>query len=99
MNNEQIRIWDHLVANALGMDNAIHINDIASSLGIPDKGTNNDDVRNWITEMVIKYKKPIGTCPNGAFVLLNDIEREAAAQFVERNNRANAVRNNGNYTP
>lgn len=81
------------------MNRAIHINDIAVALGIPDKGTNNDDVRNWITDMVVKHKKPIGTCPNGAFLILNDIERETAAQFVARNNRANAVRNNGNYIP
>lgn len=99
MNQEQQRIWDYLVANALGKNNAIPISDIAVALGIPPKGTNNDDVRAWIKDMVIYHGKQIGTLKSGAFVILNDTEREEAAQFVERENRADSVRNNGNYTP
>ncbi len=97
MTNEQIAIWKYLKENALGLNNAKHISEIASAFGVPAFGTNNDNVRNWIKELVIKFKKPIGTSKKGAFVILNDIEKEKAAKFVERNNRANAVRNNGIY--
>lgn len=99
MNQEQKLIWTYLVAHALGINNAVHINVIATAIGVPPKGTNNDDVRNWIKDMVIRHGRQIGTCENGAFIILNDVERESAAQFVDRNNRANAVRSNGNYIP
>lgn len=98
MNNEQQLIWDYLVQNALGKINAKAISEIAQAIGVPPKGTNNDDVRGWIKDMVIHHGKPIGTLKIGAFIILNDTEREEAAQFVERENRADAVRGNGNYT-
>jgi hypothetical protein len=99
MNNEQQLIWDYLVQNALGKVNAKAISDIANAIEVPPKGTNNDDVRAWITDMVINYQKPIGTLTIGAFIILDDAEREEAAKFVERNNKADAIRSNGNYTP
>ncbi|HRJ76784.1 MAG TPA: hypothetical protein PLZ12_20245 [Saprospiraceae bacterium] len=99
MTIEQERIWQYLVENALGIANVINIEDIARALEISPHGTNNDDVRGWIKDMVIQHGKPIGTCKNGAFIILNDDEREVAAKFVERNNRADAVRRNGNYIP
>jgi hypothetical protein len=99
MTTEQERIWQYLVENALGIANAIKIEDIATAIGVSPHGTNNDDVRGWIKDMVVRHSKPIGTCKNGAFIILNDDEREIAAKFVERNNRANAVRRNGNYIP
>lgn len=73
--------------------------DLAIAIGIPPYGTNNDNVRHWIEDMVIHHKKPIGTYLKGVFLILNDEEREIAAKFLERNNRANAVRINGNYIP
>ncbi|HNY52993.1 MAG TPA: hypothetical protein PK727_08035 [Bacteroidales bacterium] len=99
MTPEQQRIWDYMTCNALGIGNAKKIREIASSIGVPPRGTNNDDVRNWINRMVVDLCLPIGTCRNGAFIILNDDEREIAAQFVARENRADAVRRNGNYTP
>ena len=96
---EQIRIWDYLVANAQGMNHAIHIADIAQEVGILPNGTNNDNVRRWIKQMVIKYGRPIGTCPNGAFIILTNIESEEAARFVERRTVADAIRENGSYIP
>lgn len=98
MNAEQNRIWDYLIKNALGMGNVKNISTIATNIGVPPKGTNNDDVRNWIKEMVTDYGKPIGTCSRGVFIILNDKEREEAAKYVERENRADAVRKNGNYS-
>ncbi len=99
MKRQQELIWDYLVKNALGENNAINISVVADDLGIPPNGTNNDNVRNWIKDMVVKYQKPIGTCHSGAFVILTDEERERAARFLELNIRADSVRNNGNYTP
>lgn len=99
MNTEQQHIWDYLVANALGKNNAKPINKIAEDLGIPPKGTNNDDVRGWIKDMVINHGKPIGTLKTGAFIILTEAEKEEAAQFLERNTAANALRRNQIYTP
>jgi hypothetical protein len=97
MTPEQIRIWDYLVANAQGMNRAIHIADLAQAIAEPPYGTNNDNVRGWIKQMVLKHRKPIGTCRNGAFIILTDIEREEAARFVERRTVADAIRENGNF--
>jgi hypothetical protein len=49
--------------------------------------------------MVLNYRRPFGTCPNGAFIILTDIEREETARFVERRTVADAIRENGNYIP
>ncbi|OIP03879.1 MAG: hypothetical protein AUJ97_03675 [Bacteroidetes bacterium CG2_30_32_10] len=99
MNEEQHSIWDYLVANAQGMNNAKHIGDIAEAIGQQPYGTNNDNVRIWIKDMVLNHSSQIGTCHNGAFIILTDSEREEAALFLERNYVADAVRRNGNYIP
>lgn len=99
MTPEQIGIWNFLVANAQGMNQAIHISKIAQEIGVPPNGTNNDNVRRWIKQMVLNHGRPIGTCPKGAFIILTDIEREEAARFVERRTVADAIRENGNYIP
>ena len=99
MNNDQQRIWDYLIINALGKANAKHIEVIANELGFPPHGTNNDDVRGLIKDMVMNHGRQIGTHTTGAFVILNDQEREEAARYVERRNRARSVRENGNYIP
>ena len=99
MTSEQNDIWSYLIKNCLGINHALNVRNLADAVGIPTKGTNNDDVRGWITDMVIKEQKQIGTCPNGVFIILNDEEREIAAKFVERETKADAVRRNGNYIP
>jgi len=99
MTPEQTKIWDYLVANAQGMNRAIHISNIAQAIDEPPYGTNNDNVRGWIKQMVLKHGKPIGTCRKGAFIILTDIEREEAARFVERRTVADAIRENGIYIP
>lgn len=99
MNHEQQRIWDYLIANAQGIPNAIHINDIANAINVPDYGTNNDNVRNWIKDMIINHNRPIGTNRNGAFIITNQDELEAAVSFVDRNSRTEAIRRNGIYHP
>ncbi len=99
MTQEQNNIWEYLTQNALGKDNSIRVSDLAEAIGILPKGTNNDDLRNLIKEMVTDHGKQIGSWQKGVFIILNDQEREIAAKFVERENRADAVRNNGNYIP
>jgi len=99
MNEEQHRIWDYLLENAQGIDNSIHINVIAESIGVPDYGTNNDNVRNRIKDMVINHGRPIGTCRDGAFIILNQDELYAAVRFVDRNIRTEAIHRNGIYQP
>lgn len=51
MTPEQQRIWDYMTRDALGIANAKKIREIASSIGVPPRGTNNDDVRNWINRI------------------------------------------------
>ena len=90
---------EYLRNNALGINNAISVSKLADVIGVVSKGTNNDDVRGWIKDLVLSHSIPIGTSKQGVFVILNDNEREAAARFVERENRADAIRRNGNYIP
>lgn len=99
MNEEQQRIWNYLLESGQGMDNAIYIDRIAEEIGVPDNGTNNDNARNWIKDMVINYNRPIGTCRNGTFIILNREELDAAVRFVDRNSRTEAIRRNGVYQP
>lgn len=99
MNEEQQRIWNYLLESGQGMDNAIHIDRIAEEIGVPDYGTNNDNVRNWIKDMVINHNLPIGTCRRGAYIILNQNELDAAVRFVDRNSRTEAIRRNGVYQP
>jgi len=99
MNEEQQRIWNHLREHAVGRHNAIHINDLADSLGFPPNGTNNDDVRKFIKDMVMNENLPIGTCQDGVFLFTNENEREEAARFVDRRTRASVIRTINYYIP
>lgn len=56
MNQEQQLIWDDLSRDALGRNNAKHIHEIANNIGVPPQGTNNDNVRTWIKDMVSAKK-------------------------------------------
>lgn len=75
------------------------MNIIAQNIGFPNQGTNNNSIRNWIADMVISFGRQFGTSIDGAFIIITDEERENAAQFLERNQRADAVRTNSNYIP
>jgi hypothetical protein len=99
MTKQQIQIWNYLKAHSVGMTNAIHIADLAENLGFEPYGTNNDDLRNIIKDMVTIESLPIGTCSEGVFIFTNEEERENAARFVERKTRANAVRTINPYNP
>lgn len=99
MTELQQKIWNYLQENAVGKRNAVHIHTIASDLKLPNYGTNNDDVRASIADLVINEGKPIGTCRKGAFLITNQTEKEEAIQFLERSTRSTAIRNNDLYIP
>lgn len=99
MDVNQEHIWNYLIEHSVGRDNAIHIADLADNLGFPPNGTNNDDVRRMIKDMVMEENLPIGTCQDGAFLFTNEEEREEAASFVERRTRADVIRTINCYNP
>ena len=96
MKDEQIAILDFLKQNAMGIDNAIKIEDIATAIGVPPQGTNNDNVRKWIKELVGTYQQCIGTYEKGAFIITNDEECDLAVKYLERKNLGPTLRNNWN---
>jgi hypothetical protein len=99
MSEEQKKVWEYLLTNALGKANAKKLPVVAEDLGFPPKGTNNDDLRKIITGLTIKLGKPIGTSQEGVFIIETPEEQEEAAQYVERETKADAVRKNGVYKP
>lgn len=99
MDENQERIWNYLEEHAVGRNSAVHIADLADNLGFPPNGTNNDDIRRMIKDMVMNENLPIGTCQDGAFLFTNEQEREAAARFVERKTRASVIRTINCYNP
>jgi hypothetical protein len=99
MNETQEEIWQYLIDNALGMDNAIPMADLAEEMGYEPYGSNNDNFRPIITAMVRDHGRPIGTCENGVFVITNQEELDAAVEYVTRRTKADALRENGIYQP
>jgi hypothetical protein len=97
MTEQQSQIWNYLTEHSVGISNAIHIADLAEALGFEPYGTNNDDLRGIIKDMVMEELLPIGTCQDGVFIFTNEAERESAARFVERQTRANVVRDISPY--
>lgn len=94
MNSLQIKIWDFLTSNAEGIANAVNVRDIANAIGEPPSGTNDDKVRRLMADMVNNHQKLIGTFEGGVFIITSDEECEIAANFVDRKNRADSVRQN-----
>lgn len=98
MNIEQ-KIWEYLLKNAMGMDHAIKMADLASAMGYAPYGSNNDNFRPIITKMIKEYCKPIGTCESGVFIITNKEELQIAIEYVTRGTKAEAIKKNGIYQP
>ena len=98
MTREQELIWTYLKDNALGHANAVHYPPIAEVIGVKCIGSNCQNVRNIIREMLEVHYCPIGTSKKGVFVNVSEKDIEIAAKWVERPNRGDNVRNNGIYT-
>lgn len=99
MNAIQEKILEYLINHALGISNAISISNLANFINLPPKGSNNDDLRALLKDMVINHCTPIGTIKHGKYIVSTDAERKISSQFVDRGNRADAIRRNGNYIP
>lgn len=97
MNEEKHRIWKYLLDNGKGKENAIKMEDLASAFGYSPYGSNNDNFRPKITEMIKRHGKQIGTCDQGVFVITNQQELDEAIAFVTRGTKADALRRNGVY--
>ena len=96
MKDEQIAILNFLKREAMGIDNAVKIKDIATAIGVPQQGTNNDNVRKWIKELIDTYQQCIGTCKKGAFIITNDEECDLAIKYLERKNLGATLHDNWN---
>ncbi len=60
MTTEQNAIWSFLTLNAVGIQNAVKIESIATGIGEPPQGTNNDNVRNWINKWLLTIISLLG---------------------------------------
>lgn len=94
MNSKQNLIWEYLVSNAQGIHNHVKVRDVANAIGEPPSGTNDDKVRKLMADMVNNHLKLIGTFDDGVFIITSEDECEIAANFVNRKNRADNVREN-----
>lgn len=97
MNEEEQRIWQYLLENAMGIENAIRMSDLASTFGYGPYGSNNDNFRPKITKMIKRHGKQIGTCEHGVFVITTQQELDEAIAYVTRGTKAEALRRNGIY--
>lgn len=91
MTDEQQRIWDYMTANCVGINNVQNVATIANACGYDNFGTNNDNFRAIITNMVVNEKLPIGSCRNGYFLITSEEERQTAINWVNRNKKVQAL--------
>jgi len=101
MTEIQQSILELLENRAVGRNNVIKQHDIAQILSIPPYGTNDDNVRGYIRDMVIIYRCPIGTCNRGVFLITNEQERGIAIKYIGDKNpdRVEILRQVPLYTP
>ena len=91
MTAEQRRIWDYMTTHCVGINNVQNVSTIAHACGYGDYGTNNDDFRAIITNMVVNELLPIGSCRNGYFIFTSLDERQKAINWVNRNKKVEAL--------
>lgn len=98
MTTEQDLIWKYLKGNACGHANAKHYPKLAEVIGVKCSGSNCQNVRSIIKEMVEVHGLQIGTSKGGVFINISEEDIEIAVNWVERPNRGDNIRNNGIYT-
>lgn len=91
MTQEKQRIWEYLTQNCVGIGNVQNVSTIAHACGFNDHGTNNDDFRAVITDMVVNENKPIGSCRDGYFIFTSEEEKQKAINWVNRNKKVDAL--------
>lgn len=99
MTQEQQTIWNYLTANCVGINNAQNVATIAQGCGYAPYGTNNDNFRAIVTNMVVNEKLPIGSCQNGYFVITTEAERQKAINWVDRSKKVQTLRDIQLYQP
>lgn len=99
MTPEQQRVWNYLINNCIGYNNAQKVASIAHACGYADHGTNNDDFRATVTDMIVNHHQPIGSCKKGYFIITTEQERQKAINWVDRNKKVQALQNIQLYQP
>ena len=99
MTPEQQRIWNYLINNCIGYNNAQSVSIIAHACGYADHGTNNDDFRATVTDMIVNHNKPIGSSRNGYFIITTEDDRQRAINWIDRDKKVDALRNVQLYQP
>lgn len=99
MNEEKKKIWEYLTKHTVGRKKAMHMSILANNLNYEPKGTNNDNLRKLLTEMVMKDNLPIGTCNDGVFLFTNEKERKEASDFVKRRTKSSVISTLNFYSP
>lgn len=99
MTQEQQRIWDYLINNCIGYNNAQKVAFIDHACGYGVYGTNNDNFRAIVTNMVVNEKLPIGSCQNGYFVITTEEDRQKAINWIDRNKKVEALQRVQLYQP
>lgn len=99
MTDEQKIIWDYMTIHCLGINNVQNVATIAHACGYDDYGTNNDDFRATVTDMVVNGLLPIGSCKNGYFIFTSLEERQIAIDWVDRDKKVRALQNIKPYQP
>ena len=92
MTDEEQKIWAYMTANCVGINNVQNVATIAKACGYHNYGTNNDDFRAVIKNMVVNEKLPIGSCRNGYFIFTTKEEQQIAINWVDRNKKVQALR-------
>lgn len=99
MTPKQQMIMDYLLANCKGINNAKNVADIAHACGYADYGTNNDDFRATVTDMIVNHDQPIGSCQKGYFIITTEEERQKAINWIDRSKKVEALQRVPLYQP
>lgn len=99
MTPEQQRIWNYLINNCIGYNNAQKVASIAHACGYRDYGTNNDNFRAIVTDMIVNGNLPIGSCSKGYFIITTEEERQKAINWIDRNKKVEALQRVQLYQP
>lgn len=99
MTQEQQTIWNYLTTNCVGINNAQNVATIAQGCDYAPHGTNNDNFRAIVTNMVVNEGLPIGSCQKGYFVITTEEERQKAINWIDRNKKVEALQRVQLYQP
>jgi hypothetical protein len=96
MNEEQQRIWDYLIENAIGYENRKSSSEIRDALNLESGGPTNEHVRDLIRDMIFNHGCLIGSLMfrKGYWIIQNELELNMVINHL--NSRADGVRERAN---